>query len=59
MKPALESLLIFHRYTSISIPETLYYRQATMCTDLELSDGYSAATLDLLDDREDLLEERV
>ena len=43
----------------MSIPDTLNYRQAAMCTQLELSGGYSAATLDLLDNGNNLLKERV
>jgi hypothetical protein len=37
-------------------PFTLHFRRAIK---LELCGGYSATTLDLLDDRDDLLEERM
>jgi hypothetical protein len=42
--------------SSKSNPFTLHYRHADC---LELSGGYSATTLDLLDDRDDLCEERM
>jgi hypothetical protein len=59
MKPAPESLFIFHRYVLHVYPTLHAPRRAAVCISLELSGGYSAALLHLLDDRDNLLEKRV